>query len=203
MPKGKKTIKKEAENKKKIVIDEKKLTALFDKLSKDEIDENGDEKSNLEDDTELNLDNFEFQNFMRSSAGFSSPVLEKIVGGQPRPIFVGTVSQSSNETGGKTQESDSFKYVPGNNADEPKYIDSDSHITASAERIDFSRNRGQDFRPREATFTQSAEARAESSSPEKMWNAGRVDFEKERRKDHREREETNYDKYKPDLPKSR
>jgi len=36
-----------------------------------------------------------------------------------------------------------------------------------------------------------------------MWNVERTDFDRERKKDFKEREETKYDKYKPDLPKSR
>ena len=196
MPKKKKVEKK----------DESILDELAASLKKKLAEENEHEKeSELEKDAEINLNNVEFDNFMLSSSGFSAPVLERMALSEPGPIFVGGIPQGPAATGGNGKESDPFKYVPGNgDANEPKYIDSDSHITAKTEVVDFSRV-GRNFEPmtREATFMQSAEARFESQFQERMWNAERTDFDRERKKDFKEREETKYDKYKPDLPKSR
>jgi hypothetical protein len=165
----------------------------------------GDEdESGLEKDSGLDLDDLEFQSFMRRGES-GAPVLERIAGSQIRPVFVGGIPQSSNAIPGEEKESDSFKYVPGTgSANEPKYIESDSHMAVFSERVD-SMKAGRDFQgaPREAAFMSSAEARVESPLQERRWNAERPDFERERRKTQFEREEEKYDKYKPDLPKSR
>ncbi|MEX2017247.1 MAG: hypothetical protein WD876_02140, partial [Candidatus Pacearchaeota archaeon] len=109
-----------------------------------------------------------------------------------------------NENNGK----DNFKYMAGDNAaGEAKYIES-QHITATTERVDFSRVGRQTSNPweninQQAMFVNSPEARAESLAQERLFGVERFDSEKERKKDFRERDETKYDKYKPDLPKSR
>ncbi len=156
-------------------------------------------------DVNLNLRDFEFQDFARFSDESSSPVLERIAGAQTRPIFVGGIPQGSN-TNSDEKESDPFKYVPGNNANgEPKYIDSDSHIRAIAERVDFNRigREGPTEINQEAMFVQSQEARFESQFQEKFESAERFDAGKNRKKHPFENEQAKYDKYKPDLPKSR
>lgn len=178
------------------------LAASLRQLPKDEERDNSD----LEEDSRLNLENFDFVNF----AGLdetSAPVLERIAGSQARPIFVGGIPQFSNTIPGEEKESDPFKYVPGQNADGgPKYIDADSHERAAAERVDFNRLGREGFQPeinQEAMFTQSPEARFESQFQEKVWTAERFDTEKERRRSQPGHEEQKYEKYKPDLPKSR
>ena len=161
----------------------------------------------LEDNIELNTENFEFSDFMSADSG-SAPVLERMAGRQAGPVFVGGISRTPSAASGEEKSSDEFKYMPGNNANgEPKYIDSDSHISAATERVDFAKV-GRNFEPwkdinQDAMFTQSAEARTDSSAQERMWGAERFDVERERRKNPMEREEAKYDKYKPDLPKSR
>jgi hypothetical protein len=173
------------------------------KLS-EENENNGEGKS--EEDSQLNLGNLEFQSFMQEK-DISAPVLEKIAGRQPRPIFVGGIHSAPNLIAGEEKESDSFKYVAEKNAgDEPKYIDSDSHIRAIAETANLSTTGKTGFREernKEAIFIQSPEARVESSAQERVWDVERMDFEREKRKSQHEREETKYDKYKPELPKSR
>ena len=176
------------------------------KKNSDIEEENSNEDSGLEGGVRSNLGNLQFQSFMQDE-DISAPVLERIAGRQAGPVFVGGIPSGSQTIPGEEKSSDPFKYVPGNNANgEPKYIDSDSHLTAQAERVDFLRA-GRNAEPwrinQEAAFVQSAEARTESSAQERMWGAERFDADRERRKNPREREETKYDKYKPDLPKSR
>ena|SRR3990172_2505242 len=197
---------------KKKKIDREILSELAESLKKklkeesENDEENGkDDESDLEESVELTPENLEFDNFMRTSSGFSAPVLERIAGSGPQPIFVGGISQGTAAFSGDEKEADPFKYVAGNAGNgEPKYIESE-HMTANAERVDFSRV-GRNFEPmptREAAFMQSPEAKFESLTQERRWDPERFDLERERKKDLREREETKYEKYKPDLPKSR
>ncbi len=194
-----------------------KELAIKLKSSKEEDDKVADEDnekadlSELEEDVESgsnNLENFRFRDFAIGEE-VSAPVLERIASSQQGPVFFGRAQQTSGTAIGNENEQDSFKYAGGNNRNnEPKYIDSDSHLKSNAERIDINRI-GRDFQPgisqisQEAMFMQSPEARADSQMQEKTWNPERMDFEREKRKNPLEREETKYDKYKPDLPKSR
>lgn len=169
--------------------------------------ENRPSVADLEEDVELNLEDFKFHDFVRDSDESSAPVLERIAGRQAGPVFVGGISRSSQTIPGEEKELDPFKYVPSNNANgEPKYIESDSHITAQTERADFNKlGRNPEFWKdisQEAMFMQSSEAKFESQFQERMRSAERFD-ERERKKNPNERDETKYDKYKPDLPKSR
>lgn len=193
---NKKSSKKKKENKK---TDKAILKELADSLKSSEEQE---EKSDEDEGNELNLGNFDFKPFMNSEE-ISAPVLERIAGSGPRPIFVGGIPQSPLQNSGEESKSDSFKYVSGQNSgDEPKYIDSDSHIRAEIERVDFNRIGREEFRPeikQENMFMHSQEANLESQFQEKVWTAERFDIERERRRERSEREE----KYKPDLPKSR
>lgn len=199
MPKKKQTSKKDD------ILDEL-AKSLKKRLSDEKETEESKEESELEKDIDVNLDNLEFNDFMLSSGGFSAPILERMALSEPGPIFVGGIPQGTRGTAEEGKDSDPFKYVAGNNAaGEPKYIDSDSHITANPERVDFSRV-GRNFEQvtnREAAFMQSPETKFESQFQERVWTAGRSDFEREKKKDFKEREEAKYDKYKPDLPKSR
>lgn len=218
MKKEKKKITKKDINEKKKFSEKKDDNKILDELAvslkklSDEGEKDKEKLSELEEDVELNLDDFEFHNFIRGSDESSAPVLERIAGSQAGPIFVGGISQSQNTIPGEEKELDPFKYVPGQNANgEPKYIDSDSHIRAAAERIDFAKagREGTGFEPwkinQEAMFMQSPEAKFESQFQEKVWNAERFDEdrERERRRKNPLEPETKYEKYKPDLPKSR
>lgn len=188
------------EKKVKKKTDKSVLKELADSLKSPKQDE---EKTVEDEGNELNLRDFEFHDFIKDSDDVSAPVLEKIAGSGPRPIFVGGIPQSPLQISGEENKSDSFKYVAGQNSgDEPKYIDSDSHIRTEIERVDFSRIGREEFRPeikQENMFMHSQEANLESQFQEKVWAAERFDIEREKRRNHSERE----DKYKPDLPKSR
>lgn len=195
MPEKKKNTKKKETNKK---TDKNVLKELAHSLK---FSEEPEEKISEDEENELNLKNFDFIPSIDSEES-SAPVLEKIAGSGPRPIFVGGIPQSMNQIQGE-DKSDPFKYVSGQNSgDEPKYIDSDSHIRTEMERVDFNRIGREEFRPeikQENMFMHSQEANLESQFQEKVWAAERFDVERERRKDRSERD----DKYKPDLPKSR
>ena len=205
MPQKQKKTKENKDEKKKI-LDE---LALSLRKSSEEMDEeeSSEEESGLEEDIQHSISNLQFQSFMQDE-DISAPVLERIAGRQAGPVFVGGISRGPQTIPGEEKSSDPFKYVPGNNANgEPKYIDSDSHLSASAERADFSKV-GRNAEPwrdvnQGAMFMQSAEARGETFAQERVWGAERFDAEKDRRKNPMEREEAKYDKYKPDLPKSR
>ena len=201
--------KRDTNNKKK--IDEEVLNELavsLKKTSNEDEEKVSQEESGLEEEVNLDLTDLEFHDFMTSSSRKSSPVLERIAGSQAGPIFVSMGSQQATTSRQiDDAESDPFKYTAGNNtAGEPKYIDSDSHMTASTERVDFSRvGRESDSsnQLRETAFLQSTEAKFESSAQERMWAAERMDSSRQKRKDSFERDEAKYDKYKSDLPKSR
>ena len=199
--------KKKSKNKKE-KVDEEVLNELAESLKSVKGSKDEPEESELEDEVSLNMRNLGFNDFMLSSEESSAPVLERIAGRQAGPVFVGGIPQSSQAISGEEKSGDPFKYVPGNNPNgEPKYIDSDSHLSASTERADFAKV-GRNTEPwkdinQEAMFMQSAEARGETFAQERMWGAERFDAEREQRKNPMEREEAKYDKYKPDLPKSR
>ena len=165
------------------------------------------EESGLEEDVELNLQDMGFHQFMQPSENARAPVLERIAGSQPRPIFVGGIPQgpSTNLT---TEEKDDFKYLPGgNNSDEPKYLGSDSHISAESRHINIiDAGRRHDFMPeinQQAFFERASETKNfQSQNVERFERAERFDTERAERKDPLEREDVKYEKYKPKLPKS-
>ena len=166
------------------------------------------EESGLEEDVELNLQDIGFNQFMQPSENVRSPVLERIAGSQPGPIFVGTIPQgpSSNNLGAEGK--DDFKYLPGgNNSDEPKYLGSDSTISAETRPLNIlDAGRRHDILPevnQQAFFERASEQRGfESASVERFERAERFDTARAGRKDPFEREDVKYEKYKPKLPKS-
>ncbi len=174
--------------------------------------EDGHEKeSKLEEETGIDLNSLsemEFSDFIPSS-GFSenrAPVLERIAGSQPGPIFVGGMPQTVNIPGeeGKTDE---FKYVPGlGGDDEPKYIGFDSRISAEITPIDLMNvGRQTDLIPQtnQEIFSMHSESNSQISSPtfERAERAERIDIESTGRRDPFEGHEAKYKNYKPKFPK--
>jgi len=114
--------KKSKESKEKFDIEKlDELDKLFDKdvlseedkAGQDEEDE--EDKSKLEEDLELNLGDLEFSQFMQPSEPLvdKAPVLERIAGSQPGPVFVGGIPQTPFTVPGEEEKTDEFKYVPG------------------------------------------------------------------------------------------
>jgi len=177
-----------------------------DKTGQDEEDE--EDKSKLEEDLELNLEDLEFSQFMQSSEPSEdrAPVLERIAGSQPRPVFVGGIPQTPFAVPEEEEKTDELKYVSGRTGnDEPKYIASDSRISLEPTPVDLMKvgRRQTGMIPQvdqEAFFMHSeSHSQIESSTPEREFRAERIDTERAGRKDDFEENDA---KYKPKLPKS-
>ncbi len=189
---------------------DKDVFSKEDKASQDEEDEEDEEveKSESEENLELNLGDLEFSQFMPSSepSGDRVPVLERIAGSQPGPVFVGGIPQTPVNISGE-EKIDEFKYVPGQGGnDEPKYISSDSRISAELTPVDLMKvgRRQTELVPQvdqETFFMRSEPQQTELSTPERTWKAERIDIEKAGRKDVFEENDAKYEKYKPKLPK--
>ena len=180
----------------------------FDKDVLSEEDKAGQDEED-EEDLELNLGDLEFSQFMQSSepSGDRAPILERIAGSQPRPIFVGGIPQTPFTVPGEEEKTDEFKYVPGGTGnDEPKYIASDSRISAEPTPIDLMKvgRKQTGMIPQvdqETFFMRSEPQQTELSTPERTWKAERIDIEKAGRRDIFEENDAKYEKYKPKLPK--
>ncbi len=196
---------------KKIKLDKKNLKKLFSNLQEKASSEpNANNKSKNPSRTlKLSAQENEFQDFIEIEN--SLPALERIARSQSGPVFVGGIPQRASAISNDNSSEDSFKYTAGGangNANEPKYLSSPEHITSNIQRTDFNkigRDFNQGFSPvnQEPMFMESSEAKADSPMQERRWEVERQDFDRERRKSPSEREETKYDKYTPDLPKSR
>lgn len=205
MAKGKKITKKDIKEKNKISEEENKILEELANSLKKRLGNEKDE-AELEDNesTELDFRNFDNLDFSSFEERDSSPILERIAGRQMNPIFVGGIPASSSADLSEEKNTEDFKYTPGqSSANEPKYLDSDSHLRGGAERVDFEKV-GRNFEPwrdinQEAMFMRSSEARGESSGPERIFTAERFDEQKERKK----RWDDDRGKYEPNLPKSR
>ena len=177
----------------------KSLVKPQEKLGSEKLKE-----SMLEEESESNSNDLEFHQFMRQSAPQEerAPVLERIAGSAPRPIFVGGIPQGT-QANSKEESSDEFKYVSsGSETNEPKYVESSTQIYKEPERLRFEEAGRKRTGPwsetgREALFTQSAEARVESPTQERIQRVDRFDFENVGRRNPLEREEQKYEKYKP------
>ena len=203
MPK-KKNNKSKSDKEKEKVLDE--LAASL-KLSKEERDlENltEDEGSELEEeisDDGLARQDMEFHQFMKLQEKTipGAPVLERIAGSVPRPIFVGGMPRGSpSENDG---EKNGFNYVAGaENVNEPKY-EAPSQLYIETQQSDISKaGRTRDVfsqTGREASFQQDSRVQSSASPMEKPWTAGRVDVERAGRRDPFQKEEEKYIKYKP------
>ncbi len=169
------------------------------------------EESELEEDvgdSTLDFKNLEFHQFMELSKDSETraPVLERIAGSVPRPIFVGGVPQRS--TGTENNEvKDEFKYVPGAaDALEPKYIPTAEVVGNPMERIDTETlGRRNEYIPRidqGAFFDRVSMApgfNQNSQTQERIERVGRFDTERAGRRDPFEKEGS--ERYKPKLPK--
>ena len=138
-----------------------------------------------------------------------APVLERIAGSQPRPIFVGGISQAPQTISEEEKKSDEFKYVPGQEGnDEPKYIESDSRISREPTHVDLMKvgREPTEIVPQadqESFFMRSEPgSQIESPTPEKEQRVERIDVGREGREDPFKKEETKYEKYRPKTPKS-
>jgi hypothetical protein len=184
-------------------FDIKEFDELDKLFNKDALNE--EDKADQEEDTELNLGDLEFSQFMQSSEPLmdKAPVLERIAGSQPRPIFVGGIPQTPVGISGEEEKTDEFKYVSGGTGnDEPKYIASDSRISAEPTPIDLMKvgRKQTGMIPQvdqETFFLRSEPQQTELSTPERTWKAERIDIEKAGRRDIFEKEDV---KYKPKLP---
>src|SRR3972149_2306618 len=101
------------------------------------------EESELEedvDDLNLNLNALEFHQFMELQEGQTAgaPILERIAGSQPRPIFVGGIPQGAGTAAGTEESKDEFSYVPGTaDPNGPKYFAESGVRDNIPEPIDF------------------------------------------------------------------
>lgn len=156
------------------------------------------------DDQSLSLQAPEFHQFMHLSGEQESraPVLERIAGSAPRPVFVGGIPQGISVADGE-ESGDEFRYTTGAEAgNEPKYF-AEPGIN-SPEKIDFNRvgrERIIGFREEvnQERFFMQSEPKIEPASPERFERPQRFDFEREGRKNQ---PETEHQKYRPRLPKS-
>jgi len=205
MLKKKKTADKN-KNKRDNILEEiaEKLKEIQDKESSEEESE----KSELEEDVDLKT--LEFNQFIQPMhlEDIKAPVLERIAGSQPGPVFVGGIPQTPVGVP-EEEKTDEFKYVPGRTGnDEPKYISSDSRISAELTPVDLMKvgRRQTGMIPQvdqEAFFMHSEpHSQIESSTPERGSRAERIDIERAGRKDPFEENDAKYKNYKPKLPKS-
>jgi len=157
------------------------------------------------DDSNLNLQALEFHQFMRISEEPESgaPVLERIAGSQPRPIFVGGIPRGT-ETSGDENSGDKFRYVPGAAENqETKYF---AELGTNApEPLDLTRvGRTGGFREEinQQRFFMQSEPKIGPQSQERFERPERFNVEQAGRRNPLERPETKYEKYRPKLPKS-
>lgn len=194
--------------------DEEKEVVEEDNVIEDKEEENeesseDDEILGLEESIENFQGNLDFSQLSWPSAETeaSAPVLEKIAGEQPRPMFVGTIPRGSSTgiSSGNGEKKDEMKYLPDfDNNDEPKYIATPEKVNTRPERVDFSKAGREQINPagtmREAPSPESYKPNVDSSTQERAWQPERFDTEKAGRESPVEREEVKYKSYKPKLP---
>ncbi len=175
-----------------------KLKEIKDEESLDEEPE----KSRQEEDIDMGA--LDFNQFVQPMdlEDIGAPVLERIAGAQPRPIFVGGIPQTPIPTADEEKESDEFKYVPGREGTgESKYIESE-RISREPTRMDLRKaGRGPvEMIPaanQEAFFRRSEPgSQVESPTPGRIWRAERIDTGRAGRENPSERKEIKYEKYK-------
>ena len=189
---------------------DKDVLSEEDKAGQDEEDE---EENDVNEDVgspDIDLRNLEFSQFMQSSepSGDRAPVLERIAGCQPGPVFVGGIPQTPFTVPGEEEKTDEFKYVPGRAGDdEPKYIASDSRISTELAPIDLMKvgrkQTGMTSQVDQEAFSMHSE-RQQTASPtfERAERAERIDIEKAGRRDVFEENDARFKNYKPKLPKN-
>ena len=201
MPRKKKTDEEKVTPKK----DDEDLDSLFKNFGKEEVNmKEHEEESELEEDVEdsnLNLQPLEFHQFMQlqETAETGAPVLERIAGSAPRPIFIGGISR---ETGISSENNGSKEELYGSRVSEdtePKYS-SEPGTEYVPERVDFTRvGRTDSFREEinQERFFRESEPRIESQNQERFERVERFDIEKAGRRNSFERPEEKYEKYRP------
>ncbi|HUW43637.1 MAG TPA: hypothetical protein VMV95_01590 [Bacillota bacterium] len=186
-----------------------KLKENKTKKSSEEKENEGDdsEKSELEENVDLNA--LELDQFIQPMhfENIKAPILERIAGSQPGPIFVGGISRAPQTISGEEEKSNEVKYVPGQEENnEPKYTESSSRISTEPERADFSkigRETAQLNQPQETFFMHPGfQSQTDSSESRRQWKAEQVDITRAGRENPLDRQETKYEKYKPKSPKS-
>jgi len=167
----------------------------------------------LEEESESSLNDLEFHQFMRQSApeGERAPVLERIAGSAPRPIFIGGIPQGPQGAQGSDEESRSeVKYFSsGPEKTEPKYFESttENYVPQPLEPRHLNLNEVGRRREspldvnQQAFFIKPLEFKTGPPVEERSWGPERVDFERAGRENPFERERTKYEKYKPKVPK--
>ena len=212
MPKKKSKTEKKDIGKKDKILEEiaTKLKSIKDKeliSDRDPKEENINEEI---DSSDIDLEDLEFSQFMQTSepSGNRAPVLERIAGSQPSPVFVGGMPQTPFAVQGEEEKTDEFKYVPGHTGnDEPKYLASDSRISLEPTPIDLMKvgRRQAELVPQvdQEAFSMHSESHLNIESPtiERTWGAEQIDIERAGRRDPFEEDDTKYKNYKPKLPK--
>ncbi len=170
-----------------------------------EIKELKEEKENGQEEKELKPNFFDEIKFQEQLEDIRiNPVLEKVIGQQERPIFVGGIPQRFNpEIGGFGNGKEDFKYVSSSNqAEGPKYLDSSSHIKETATRADFSKigRENERFQFKEMGEIRMHKQEQSPFTPERMGFAERFNPDMDRKKDISNKEEK---EYKPYLPRSK
>ena len=209
MPRKKKIADKDVNEKnkdKEKALDE---LAVRLKLNKENLDlEKHEKESELEedvDDSNLNLQSLEFHQFMELQEGqnTSAPILERIAGSQPRPIFVSGIPRGTETSSNNNDSGDEFRYVPGSSeSTEPKYFSEPG--TNAPERIDLAQaGRTGSFREEisQERFFMQSEPKIESQSMERFERPKRFDVERAGRENSPERPETKYEKYTENMSK--
>lgn len=183
--------------------EEEVLKELAEELKKNLNEDQELEESGLEEDVELNTLNFDSFIQPIDIEDAKAPVLERIAGAQPGPIFVGGISRSPQTIPGEEEKSSDFKYVPGQEGnDEPKYLESSSRISTEPERVNFAtigRDRTEFTPQNQEAFFRSSELNSQGASSN--WQVEQADVEKAGREDPFKRQETKHKKYEPGRPK--
>ena len=208
--------KKKSKKEKKGIKKSKILEKLAEELKKEKNKNSFEKKEKkkiekLEAENNSDLNNFEFNQFVQPMhlEETKAPVLERIAGFQPGPVFVSQVSETSQAISGEEKKkSDETQYVPSQKENnDPKYVESSSKPFREPEKIDFAQigRKQTEIVPQvdQETFFRSSEPDSQVESPmlEKTWEAKQIDTERAGREDPFKREEIKYEKYKPKLPK--
>jgi len=199
----KKKAKKEKKNKEKKEI----LNELAEKLKETKDEELSNEAGNKED---INSDSLDFNQFIQpvELENKGTPVLERIAGFQPGPVFVNQIPGAPQVIPGEEKKkSEETTYVPRQEENnEPKYAEPSSKLFREPERVDFAQVGKEQTEivsqaNQETFFMHSEQGSQREATESERWKAEQISIERAGRKDPFKREETKYEKYKPKLPK--
>jgi len=157
------------------------------------------------DDSNLNLQALEFHQFMRilEEPESGAPVLERIAGSQPGPIFVGGIPRGT-ETSGDANSGDKFRYVPGaaENQETKYFAEPGTNVPELLDLTRVGRTKGFREEINQERFFMQSEPKIGPQSQERFERPERFDVEKAGRRNPFERPEAKYEKYRPKLPGS-